>query len=131
MPLYEINSPSAHIWNISHEFFLAMDMADTLQHINLKVVDHEKCKEIYIRRGSNISEQSQLCAGGESGRDSCVGDSGSSMVVSEVRPGQFFSSWKLVGLVSFGPQECGTENIPGVYSRIRHYLDWIIDVVTS
>ena len=56
-------------------------MADTLQHVNLKVVDLKRCKSIYKRRGSKISEQSQLCAGGKEGQDSCVGDSGSPLVV--------------------------------------------------
>ena len=72
-----------------------------------------------------------ICAGGEEGRDSCVGDSGSALMASDTKPGEFFATWKLVGLVSFGPQKCGTENIPGVYSRVRHYIDWIKDAIHS
>ena len=56
---------------------LEIEMADRLQHVNLKVVSSEECQAMYSKRGSNISNASQLCAGGEEGRDSCVGDSGS------------------------------------------------------
>ena len=110
---------------------LEIEMADRLQHVNLKVVNSDECQAMYSKRGSKISNTSQLCAGGEEGRDSCVGDSGSALMASDTKPGEFFATWKLVGLVSFGPQKCGTENIPGVYSRVRHYIDWIIDIVTS
>ena len=24
---------------------------------------------------------------------------------------------------------CGTKNVPGVYARVRHYLDWIVEEV--
>lgn len=58
-----------------------------------------------------------MCAGGKKGQDSCVGDSGSALMrefgsLADAR-------WKLVGVVSFGPRLCGTEGIPGVYTRLR------------
>jgi hypothetical protein len=28
-------------------------------------------------------------------------------------------SWKIIGIVSFGPRLCGTHGIPGVYTRVR------------
>ena len=106
-------------------------MADTLQHVNLKVMDLKQCQRIYKGRGSKISNQSQLCAGGKEGQDSCVGDSGSALMAYDNKPGEFFATWKLVGIVSFGPRKCGTESIPGVYSRVRHYIDWIKDAINS
>lgn len=33
--------------------------------------------------------------------------------------------WSLVGIVSFGLKKCGKENVPGVYTRVSSYVDWI------
>jgi len=111
--------------------------ADILQFLNVTVFEGQMCREVYSSRGGVINLSTQLCAGGEKGRDSCVGDSGSALM-REVKfkvdlddPDQkFFNDyWKLIGVVSFGPKLCGTEGVPGVYSRVRHYLDWILDNV--
>lgn len=46
-------------------------------------------------------------------RDACQGDSG----------GPFVINGELVGIISFG-RDCG-ENIPGVYTRVPSFIDWI------
>jgi secreted trypsin-like serine protease len=33
--------------------------------------------------------------------------------------------YMLVGVVSFGPKNCGTKAIPGVYTKVSEYMDWI------
>ena len=43
--------------------------------------------------------------------------------------GSWPPSWKLVGIVSFGPPACGLERVPGVYVKVRPYIDWILDNV--
>lgn len=35
------------------------------------------------------------------------------------------SYWFQVGIVSFGPKNCGLKNVPGVYTRVSKYIDWI------
>ena len=102
-------------------------VADRLQHINLTVFDANECSNAYRKRGLVISKDSQLCVGGEKGRDSCVGDSGSALVTSSKKSENLFPTWKLLGVVSFGPKKCGTENVPGVYAKVRNYIDWTLD----
>ena len=37
------------------------------------------CRDIYLERGGVLTK-SQICAGGQPGKDSCVGDSGSGLM---------------------------------------------------
>lgn len=36
--------------------------------------------------------------------------------------------WYAEGIVSFGA-ECGTRGVPGVYTRIADYVDWITQTI--
>lgn len=102
--------------------------ADTLQYLTVDVFDDEKCGEVYKTRGGVITPGDQMCAGGEKGKDSCVGDSGSALMRDTEAAGpDSLPSWRIIGIVSFGPRFCGTEGIPGVYTRVRNYLQWVLD----
>ncbi len=61
----------------------------------------------------------EVCAGGERGRDACDGDGGGPLVC-QAPSGR----WYVVGLVSWGIG-CGEEGIPGVYTRVAEYRDWL------
>jgi secreted trypsin-like serine protease len=63
-------------------------------------------------------DASELCAGGEVGKDACTGDGGSPLVC-QAQSGR----WTVVGLVTWGVG-CAS-NIPGVYARINYFRDWI------
>jgi len=102
--------------------------ANVLQFLTVNVTDSGECKEIYAERGGVLGEQ-QICAGGQKGKDSCVGDSGSGLMrsVPDLKTG--IDRWDLIGVVSFGPRLCGTEGVPGVYARVNSYLSWLLDTV--
>jgi len=63
-------------------------------------------------------DASEICAGGEVGKDACTGDGGSPLVC-QAQSGR----WTVVGLVSWGIG-CASD-LPGVYVDIAHYRDWI------
>lgn len=88
----------------------------------MSIVDHAECvKQIYseyiIRIGSG-----QLCAGGMIGKDSCGGDSGGPLTID-----MGFGRKALLGIVSFGDDECGAVSVPSVYTNVYYYLKWVLD----
>lgn len=69
-------------------------------------------------------DDKQICAGGKDLVDSCQGDSGGPLMwLSKVRNQ---SRYVLFGVVSFGIENCGLVNFPGVYVRVGSYLGWIM-----
>ena len=71
--------------------------------------------------------RSEICAGGEEGKDACHGDHGAPLVC-QAGSGR----WYVVGLVNWGlgkgadgKGRCGKPGIPTVYSRISYYRDFI------
>lgn len=99
---------------------------DILSPIKLKLripfVDHENCTKAYHAQYLRLG-MGQVCAGGERGKDSCPGDSGGALMNFD----RTILRWVLSGIVSLGLELCGTENVPGVYTRVDNYLDWITD----
>ncbi|CAH0715658.1 unnamed protein product, partial [Brenthis ino] len=95
---------------------------------NVTVETRNKCEESYSnwrKLPEGISEN-QICAGDPLGlHDTCQGDSGGPLQGLTARDGQY----RLVGVTSFG-RGCGSP-IPGVYTRVSKYLDWLESVVWS
>ncbi|KAJ8708456.1 hypothetical protein PYW07_010581 [Mythimna separata] len=100
--------------------------SDVKVQISLPFVTLEECQSEYNQRKSSISlGTGQLCAGGLNGQDSCKGDSGGPLVYENT------SRFQLVGVISFGPAECGIEGLPGIYTNVYQYLDWIKSVIVE
>ncbi|XP_043193012.1 phenoloxidase-activating factor 3-like [Amphibalanus amphitrite] len=95
---------------------------DALRELHVPVVDSQKCVKAFQRFRTAIGPH-QLCAGGQKGRGACAGDAGGPLMAAAV-PGQ---PRVLVGVVSFGPATCGTQNVPDVYTRVADYKDWIVE----
>ena len=89
--------------------------------MQVPVVKREECNTFYNGR----LDETQLCAGGENGKDSCSGDSGGGLF-SDMNEGtdKIERKWEVVGIVSFGGNRCGS-GWPGVYTKVSHYSDWI------
>uniref|UniRef100_A0A1Q3FCL9 Putative trypsin-like serine protease n=1 Tax=Culex tarsalis TaxID=7177 RepID=A0A1Q3FCL9_CULTA len=88
-------------------------------------VQRSTCQAQYEGNKIKISEK-QLCAVGEKDSkgehtDACSGDSGGPLVIRQD------DKYYLIGLVSLGAG-CGS-GVPGVYTRVAHYLQWISERV--
>ncbi|XP_062546453.1 serine protease grass-like [Armigeres subalbatus] len=68
---------------------------------------------------------SHICAGGVDEVDNCAGDSGG--------PLQYISNttskYIQYGIVSFGTKTCGNVSEPGVYTKVEHFISWILNEV--
>ncbi|XP_028901450.2 serine protease easter isoform X2 [Zeugodacus cucurbitae] len=83
----------------------------------------ERCKAKYRMDIDNT----QICAGGEKGVDSCNGDSGGPLMIGQSFNGR--ESFILVGVISFGPTPCGQKGFPGVYTRVDTFISWIQNTI--
>ncbi|KAF2888887.1 hypothetical protein ILUMI_17286 [Ignelater luminosus] len=90
----------------------------------LPIVPNIECSSVYERKTRLKIGEGQICAGGMKGVDSCKGDSGNALMFHDERAEE--QNFIAIGVVSFG-LVCGTENIPGVFTRVSSYVQWIID----
>ncbi|CBY12170.1 unnamed protein product [Oikopleura dioica] len=95
-----------------------------LMRVQLNIWGTSACRMVW---GQSVSGSKQICALGDRYfgdlyKDSCAGDSG----------GPLYCTYKgetaLYGIVSYGPQECGTDGVPGVYTRPSYYKSGIEDI---
>lgn len=93
-----------------------------LQTVTLPIVGMAKCKAMFEDKAELY--ESQVCAGGEVGKDSCGGDSGGPLMLPKSidGPPRYF----LIGVVSYGDTYCGDSATAGIYTKVSEYLDWIM-----
>ena len=97
---------------------------DHLREAYVPLVDNPTCQEKYF---PTIIDSFQICAG-DHNYDSCKGDSGGPLLSDELGDGK----WAVIGIVSYGPPQCAHDDkIPGVYTRVDQYLDWIESKIKS
>lgn len=80
------------------------------------------------RYGTDFRAADMICAGKTTGSttvpDSCRGDSGGPLLkltdnsMTMQQAATTASAWRLVGVVSWGPSDCGVPQFPGVYARV-------------
>ncbi|XP_076651149.1 trypsin V-B isoform X2 [Halictus rubicundus] len=104
--------------------------SNTLQKAELRILDNIRCA---IRHKPSIQipygiTPNMICAGDPAGgwsKDSCLGDSGGPLQI--IHPDNK-CLFQVFGITSFG-QGCAFANMPGVYTKVSHYLNWIEDIV--
>ncbi|CAB3245944.1 unnamed protein product [Arctia plantaginis] len=95
--------------------------SDVKLKVRVPVVQNNDCGKVYDRVSRAIVN-SQMCAGGVAGQDSCRGDSGGALMGQAPAA----NNWMVIGVVSYGPSPCGTPGWPGVYTRVGTYVNWIL-----
>ncbi|KAM9311465.1 ovochymase-1 [Gastrophryne carolinensis] len=98
------------------------ELSSRLQQLQVPVLSNAVCNTTYY---PGVITNRMLCAGfpDASGKDSCQGDSGGPLVC----PGTN-NSYVLYGIVSWG-LGCARAQRPGVYARVRSFLNWIQDTL--
>jgi len=104
------------------------DFRNTLRKVNVPIMSNERCQPAIrnaLKEAGKIGlskkltlHESEICAGGNS-EDACDGDGGAPLVC-EGASGR----WYVVGLVAWG-EGCGKPGVPGVYTRISYFRDFI------
>lgn len=91
--------------------------------VKLPIVSRTTCNGIFGNSGTIGIDR--ICAGGERGKDACQGDSGGPLIglfTGETAKPTYYQE----GIISRGTG-CGVQGLPGVYTRVAKYMDWIID----
>ncbi|XP_014292325.1 venom serine protease [Halyomorpha halys] len=91
--------------------------SDTLQKVDLKVIELEKCASQY-ENFIDLENPKQICTHGEK-KDSCQGDSGGPVIHHEPQ----INSFVQIGLVSYG-KECASD-VPAVNTDVYAHTNWI------
>lgn len=86
--------------------------SDPMQYTELKVISNSECSDEF-----DVVTDGVLCAKGLMDETVCSGDSGGPLVLKNTQ--------LVVGITSFGPADGCETNIPGGFTRVTYYLDWI------
>lgn len=96
-----------------------------LRKVVVPFVTRRACKKLFYQKYETIIPTTNICAGGELGKDSCYGDSGGPLM-RKIR-----NYWVLEGIVSYGDvDECATE-MPTVHAYVSKYDEWIQENVRN
>ncbi|EDW98165.1 spaetzle-processing enzyme [Drosophila yakuba] len=90
--------------------------------ITVNVWNLTSCQDKYSTFKVKLDE-TQMCAGGQMGVDTCGGDSGGPLMVPISTGGR--DVFYIAGVTSYGTKPCGLKGWPGVYTRTGAYIDWI------
>jgi secreted trypsin-like serine protease len=90
--------------------------------VDLQVMDTGTCRNL-PGYGPDRINATVMCAAREK-QKTCKGDSGGPVILTNNMPAQ------LVGLVSWGKDECTGDGQPSVFTRVQSHLAWIDKAMT-
>lgn len=99
-------------------------ISNILQYAKVSTVPLDDCNR-QLRLLDNtikLDSSSQVCASGKNRVDNCAGDSGGPLQYTSLQ-----STIVQYGIVSYGLNSCGVDASPGVYTKVSHYIDWILE----
>lgn len=123
----EYNRSIASGWGVTS---FSGDKPSILQKVVLEWFTFDECMATFNTGSKDLDKgvdtASQFCAGSKKEKkDACQGDSGGPLQI-------YHDHWKcmytLIGITSFG-QACATPDVPGIYTYIYYYIDWIESIV--
>eukprot|EP00073_Rattus_norvegicus_P043859 XP_017445935.1 PREDICTED: prostate-specific antigen-like [Rattus norvegicus] len=86
--------------------------AKMLQCVDLTLMSSDVCTDSYSQRVT----ESMLCAGHqEGGRDTCMGDSGTTLICDRM----------LQGITSRGSNPCAYPKKPSIFTKVSKHMNWI------
>ncbi|XP_049312834.1 venom serine protease Bi-VSP isoform X2 [Bactrocera dorsalis] len=107
--------------------------SNVLQELQIPIFKNDVCERSYKNINRLVSDDQfddgVLCAGVLSGgKDTCQGDSGGPLMIPESYKNNV--RYYLIGVVSYGVG-CARPEVPGVYSSVQHYVDWILEKIAD
>jgi len=104
-------------WGLTREG--GADTSDVLMQVGVPIISSRDCTTMYKAARIDIVGSAMICAGYKTGgKDACQGDSGGPFMVKNG------NAYTLQGVVSFGIG-CARPGMPGVYTRVPTYMNWI------
>lgn len=103
------------------------ELSPVLQQLQVPVIDNQECMDLATRVGATLAKfqirDSVICAGIHAGKNFWDGDSGGPLMLPIHQNGTSFPVYQ-IGIVSFS-YGFALENLPGVYTKVQYYADWI------
>ncbi|KAH8382490.1 hypothetical protein KR009_003894, partial [Drosophila setifemur] len=108
---------------------LGVRPSSKLLKVSLNLYSSRVCEKLLSRNWEEFPRgfdpSTQLCVGSEMARDTCNGDSGGPLLEYHK---DYPCMYNVIGITSAG-LSCGSPGIPGIYTRVFPYLDWIVQVL--
>ncbi|XP_066952394.1 trypsin-1-like [Macrobrachium rosenbergii] len=96
--------------------------SNILQEVALTLKSPNDCKKLNDNAPKTFTLTDNMICTYTQGKDACQGDSGGPLITRSTD-----NRWVLLGIVSFG-YGCAEPNVPGFYTKVVNYLDWIKNV---